>query len=44
MLTAGIYSHVIGESHRDAVAKVAATLEPNGLILDSRQKLTAGIQ
>ena len=29
-VTLGIYSHVIGESHRDAVKKLAVVLDPSG--------------
>lgn len=29
-VTLGIYSHVIGDSHRNAVEKIAAVLDPNG--------------
>ncbi len=29
-VTLGIYSHVIGESHRNAVEKIAVVLDPNG--------------
>jgi integrase len=37
-VTLGIYSHVIGESHRNAVEKIAGVLDPNGPKPETKSK------